>query len=622
MGHEHTRKVEVDTRLGPRVAILDAGAQYLKLIDARIRELNVSTCILPLDTPVSELEGYDAIVISGGPNSVNVPDAPHTDPDLFTNFTRPILGICYGMQEMAYILGGRVTTLGVREDGPSPIRLESDSSLFQGLSPEQHVLMSHGDSVTVAPPGFRPIASSGTIIAAMENVDRHLYAVQFHPETDLTQVGSDIFRRFLFDIAQVTPDSTPDNLLDLSINEIRRTVGHHHVLVLVSGGVDSTVLAALVGKALSPDQIHALHIDTGFMRHHESQAVVQALAAIDIPIQVIDASALFTAALTGITDPEEQRIIIGDLFMDIVDQQIDRLGLNPNNCYLAQGTLRPDLIESASLIASGKADKIKTHHNDSPKARLMRDTGRVIEPLRELHKYQVKQIGQMLGLPDELIYRQPFPGPGLAIRIRCTTDRVLPGKDSDIISQLQAFATTDLIPILLPVKSVGVQGDERSWKQAVALSGPADWKSLYQLALSIPRTVKGINRVLYLFGDQPQHPLDTLTPTLITSDTINQLRQADAIVNQILAQHNLLPVISQFPVVLLPLNFGIPGHRSIVLRPVITRDFMTAKPALPGKEIPETAVYQIVDQILARVPGISRVLYDLTPKPPGTTEWE
>ncbi|CAB3404162.1 unnamed protein product [Caenorhabditis bovis] len=419
-----------------RVAILDFGAQYGKVIDRRVRELHVKSEMFPLNTTAREildLGGFRAIIISGGPKSVYADDAPQIDPEIFT-CGLPVLGICYGFQLMNKYNGGSVTKEAIREDGVCKVSTITSCPLFEGLGDFEEVLLTHGDSVslkTVAP-NFEICATSGNHVAGIYNEQRKLYGVQFHPEVDLTKNGSQMFLNFLYQIADCTGKFSMQSREQLCIQEILRTVGNKKVLVMVSGGVDSTVCAALLNKAIGPERVTAIHIDNGFMRYEESEAVVKSLAAVNLPVHSFNFGTTFLTStenndedsaeevtLDRAVEPEIKRKIIGNTFIRVKDIIMNKLNLNQDDYFLAQGTLRPDLIESASLLASGHADMIKTHHNDTELVRELRRKGRVIEPLKDFHKDEVRELGKSLGLPEEIVQRHPFPGPGLAIRIIC-----------------------------------------------------------------------------------------------------------------------------------------------------------------------------------------------------------
>ncbi|EDV23935.1 uncharacterized protein TRIADDRAFT_26341 [Trichoplax adhaerens] len=664
-----------------KVALLDAGAQYGKVIDRRIRDLNVETEMVPLDITATSLveKGYRAIIISGGPNSVYSSDALIYDPNIFS-IGIPILGICYGMQLVNLHFGGTVTKGDVREDGQFTIDVDPDCLLFSGLSKQQNVLLTHGDSVDQVANTFKVIATSGDIVTAIGNDEKHLYGVQFHPEVDLTEKGSEIFRNFLFKIAKCPGNFTMINRQQQCIDNIKQKVRDKKALVLVSGGVDSAVCAALLHKALGSDRVIALHIDNGFMRKNESDDVKISLRKIGLDIEILHSAYHFytshtsypimlegiptrhiTDPLVNVYSPEEKRHIIGDTFVRVANEYLKNLGIEPQDIVLAQGTLRPDLIESASKEASSEAHVIKTHHNDTDLVRQLRLQNGIIEPLQDFHKDEVRALGIELGLPPHLINRHPFPGPGLAIRVICADERYVTNEFGETCSLLQYivdFARAQQRPhahltrisgslslseqeflltfsakhtisaTLLPIKTVGVQGDRRSYSYVAGLSSdePPVWEGLFKLAKLIPRICHDVNRVVYVNGPAIVHPVHDITPTTLSNIALSTLREADEIVNSALRDYGYK--ISQAPVVLIPIHFDrgaamkLPStRRSIVFRPFVTNDFMTGVAAIPGKHIPEEVVFTIFKNV-EKIPGISRVLYDMTSKPPGTTEWE
>ena len=610
------------------------------MIDRRVRELSVECDLLPLSTPAAELRDYAALIVSGGPQSVYAANAPKYDKEIF-ELGVPVLGICYGLQLLNHALGGTVERKEQREDGAFNVTLEGSCALFAGLPENTEVLLTHGDSVDRVPEGFRVVAKSGELVAAIENAERKLYGVQFHPEVDLSVDGSQMIRNFLFGVTGLTGAYSAKCRQELAIEYIRSQVGPtKQVLCLVSGGVDSSVCAALLHRALGAERLHCLHIDHGFMRHEESATVVTALRALGVPLEALDASATFAAATTTIKEtktaalcetvaPEEKRKIIGDTFMVVTQKLCEDKGLKAEDVFLAQGTLRPDLIESASELVSSNAECIKTHHNDTQLVRQLRDEGRILEPLRDYHKDEVRELGMALGLPQHLVWRQPFPGPGLAIRVLCADEPYITADFDATQASLNAVCkeASDLpiTPLLLPVRTVGVQGDGRSYSYLAALTLPTPpndaWPALLALAKLIPGKVHQVNRIVFMMGEPPAAAPRTITPTRLTAEPLDQLRKADKVVNDVLAKHDLLRSLAQVPVTLFPVGFGLEGGRSVGVRAFITRDFMTGTPAQPGKDVPFAALDEIVAGVTA-IPGIARVAFDISPKPPATTEWE
>lgn len=595
------------------VAILDAGSQFGKVIDRRVRELGCFSRMYPLKTHYTKLQHCKCIIISGGPESVHSEGSSKCDPNIFT-LGIPILGICYGMQLINYFYGGNVEKGLSRSDGQKPIKVDKTSRLFSGIEEDQKVLLTHGDRVTQINNNIRATSWSEDVIVALEHVKHSIYGVQFHPEVDLTLEGKAILRNFLIDISGMTGSFTLDDRVNTAINEIRRVTQNKEVVVLVSGGVDSTVCCGLLYKALGSKRVHGIHVDTGFMRKDESELVKTSLEKCGFYLDVVNAKEEFFKNLRGVVGPEKKRSIIGDTFMRVIDREIKRLGLKEDNYLLAQGTLRPDLIESANSNASDSASVIKTHHNDTGLVRKKRQKGLIIEPLKDYHKDEVRDIGRMVGLPEIMVDRQPFPGPGLAIRTLCALEPyVLDRYDEtgDLLKKIYGGC-------LLPIRSVGVQGDGRSYSRVYALPYNNDWDSQFKLATEITSNYEGINRVIC-----PVNRVDirrgwSFTPTILDDHSISQVRSADFIAHSEIKVKGL----SQMPVILIPVSFTENGKRSIVIRTFITNDFMTGVPARPEKDISTELLSRTALKILTNDQNISQVFYDLTAKPPGTTEWE
>ena len=630
-----------------KIALLDCGAQYTKVIDRRVRELNVDTAIFPVDVKADLLKGdFSGIILSGGPNSVYEADAPQCDPAIF-NLGLPVFGICYGMQLLNRHFGGTVLPSPTKEYGETEVTVKPDCLLFDGLEPLQHVLMSHGDSVGEPAPGFEVVGRSANshdhdVVAAIQNPKARIYGVQFHPEVELSVNGGRMLENFLYKVCGLTGSHALGDRLNESLYAIRTQVGDKNVFVLVSGGVDSSVTAALLVKALRPEQVFAVHIDSGMMREEESDLVCEALKAIGLKhLERVDAEQTFLNATTEIdgktvgplrhvTDPETKRRIIGDVFYHLVTDAIQRSGLNLNDTFIAQGTLRPDLIESGNRDVSSQAHTIKTHHNDVPLIQEQRKKGLIIEPNRDWHKDEVRKVGRMLGLPEALVMRHPFPGPGLAIRVLCSETPYLTDEYDSANRSLQVLAAeAGLQAVLLPIQSVGVQGDARSYRYCAALKGDLfklTWPEIRALAQKIPNRIHAINRVALLLNEKPlPREIKTITTTHLNEVTLEKLRVLDGMVTDAFRAEGLHDSISQLFTVMIPVDTDIrSGGRfkhSFVLRAVITSDYMTARPAALLDELPLQFIRNLV-YALGSQPNVDLILYDITSKPPATVEWE
>ncbi len=500
------------------VIVIDYGSQYTKLILRRIRENHVYSEVISVDTPVNEIVKMkpSAIILSGGPRSVYDKDALTIEKKIF-ELGVPVLGICYGMQLMAHLLDGKVESSDTREYGRAEAEFDTNSPLFKGIKSPSMVWMSHGDKVMKVPSGFKVIASTkDTEIAAMGNDRDKLYAVQFHPEVSHTEFGKTILKNFLFEIAKITPDWKMGSFIDDKVEEIRKTVGNKKVILGLSGGVDSSVAAALIHRAIG-DNLYCIFVDHGLLRKNEGKTVYWTFKEkFGFNLKMVDASSIFLSRLKGIIDPEEKRKIIGKTFVEVFEKEASAI---KDAEFLAQGTLYPDVIESSAH--GGASVTIKTHHNVGGLPEKM--NLKLLEPLRDLFKDEVREIGRILGLPEEIVSRHPFPGPGLAVRIigEITLEKIKILQEADyiFIDELRKEGLYNDISqafcVLTPVKTVGVMGDYRTYEYVLALRAvktedfmTADWYEmpytfLKRVSSMIVNRVKGINRVVYDITSKP-----------------------------------------------------------------------------------------------------------------------
>ncbi len=583
--------------MAPQIFVLDAGGQYCHLIARKVRELGVSAEVRASDTPAHELAPARGIIISGGPSSVYEAGSPRIDPETLKNPNTAVLGICYGQQLMAYEQGGVVEQGDKGEYGFAQIAVSANATdLLGGLPESQQVWMSHRDKVTAVPPGYAILASTDTCsIAAMANAATRQYAVQFHPEVVHTTHGRAILSNFLFRICNCEKDWNPTGLIEELEEQIRRTAGDRSVFFFVSGGVDSTVAYTLCLRALGPERVWGAYVDTGLMREGETGFVRNLFRTVGAThFHVEDARARFMGALAGSAEPEKKRHIIGQQFVDIQEQVLQTGHFTDGNWILGQGTIYPDTIESGG---TAKADLIKTHHNRVPAIQKLIDENRIIEPLTQFYKDEVRAVGRQLGVPDEFLDRHPFPGPGLAIRCLCATEAAAPVQTED--------------GWILPVKSVGVQGDSRSYRSVLVVNGASRTE-----ATAIVNRRTDVNRAVRLAASHSPVAEMRTAPAFLTEERLDRLRRADAIVRKLSHEQGFDAQTWQFPVVLIPV--GTPDRPdSVVLRPIQSVDGMTAD----AVEIPPALLHSLTEE-LSQVAGVDGIFCDLTNKPPGTIEWE
>jgi GMP synthase (glutamine-hydrolysing) len=507
------------------ILILDFGSQYTQLIARRVREAGVYCEILPFDSSLEEIKARapKGLILSGGPSSVYDEAAPRPRPDLLESVVCPVLGICYGLHVFARELGGEVEASPSREFGYARLRiLDTGSRLFKGLPKEMDVWMSHGDRVTTVPPGFRVTALTDDALNAMEDETRRIFAVQFHPEVAHTPLGPQVIRNFLFSVCGCRGDWSPEAVIEEQVARIRGQLGDQNRVVSgLSGGVDSTVAAALVHQAVG-DRQTCIFVDNGLLREGEFESTLTLLGeSMELNITGVRASRSFLEALSGVTDPEQKRKQIGKVFIEVFEKEARRLG---NVEYLVQGTLYPDVIESISV--RGPSAVIKSHHNVGGLPEKM--NLKLIEPLRELFKDEVRLIGRELGVPEEILGRHPFPGPGLAVRIlgEVTEEKIRLVQAADrILDEELRFAELynsvwQAFPVLLPVSTVGVMGDERTYERVVAIRAvtsvdgmTADWarlphEVLARISARLVSEIRGVNRVVYDISSKPPSTIE------------------------------------------------------------------------------------------------------------------
>ncbi|TGK13882.1 glutamine-hydrolyzing GMP synthase [Leptospira fletcheri] len=598
------------------IGVVDFGGQYAHLIASRIRRLGAYSEILSNEEPTESYAKFSGLVLSGGPESVYETGSPSISEKIF-DLGIPILGICYGHQLMMKLLGGEVRKAGTAEYGQASLDLFSGngSELLQGYSGGEVVWMSHGDEVVRLPEGFRATASSTDCkYAVVENVSAHRFGIQFHPEVTHTQKGNELLRNFIRICgAENTWDLT--QYLALKLQELKSAIPKDKkVFLLVSGGVDSTVSYLLLTKALGQDRVKGVLIDTGFMRKDEVLHLQENLTLQGIHLHVHDSSELFYSRLKGKKDPEEKRKIVGNLFLEAQEDCAKELGLNSEEWILGQGTIYPDTIESGGTKHS---HTIKTHHNRVEAIQKLMEEGKVVEPIKDLYKDEVRELGTVLGLPKEWTLRHPFPGPGLVVRMISQKREIIREAETELDAILADFS--GVAGSILPVASVGVKGDRRSYAYCAVLSGEKEWEDWNRISTAITNRSSHINRVTLFVGPENVSIKDAsflFQPLDLDRKDSDLLREADAVVESVLRSAGIYGEIWQMPVVLLPVG-KTEEERSIVLRPVHSQEAMTAS-FFPL----DRNVLRELESKLLGIEKIRYVFFDLTNKPPGTIEWE
>lgn len=624
------------------ILVLDFGGQYTQLIARAVRRLNVYCEIFDHDIEPSNFKENppQGIILSGGPESVNAQDAPRPRDEIL-NSGIPILGICYGMQYLNVFFGGNMVQPEDKLDeyGEVDITVNSGHVLYRGLKDNIQSWMSHGDSVDedAIAKGFQVTARTENHVASFYDPERKIYGVQFHPEVSHMPQGVEIIRRFLFDVCEMEENWNMSSFLDWARKDIQETVGKRDVLSFVSGGVDSSFVSLLLNQVEDIGKVHSVYIEA-LMRKGEREEVESSLILAGLDnLKIVHATDRFVKALEGQTEPEAKRKIVGNLFGEIQEEVCRELNLDPEQTVLAQGTLYTDLIESGKGVGK-KAHNIKSHHNvgcefiDRLKA-----AGQIVEPNRFIFKDEVRLAAQELGLPDAIALRQPFPGPGMAIRIVHGDPEWVDSKFEAQQEEVRNFCLEyDYQATLLPVKTVGVQGDARTWRYALMLTGKPAWKKLRKLSRKLTSNFDFVNRIVFnLKQDAPPTKACPAIGTTVDSQNLSLIQEADAIGREILEKFDYQRKIAQSIFVLFGADPYHLGKRSIAIRTVITDDFMTVSPAVPLKEqemiacarsgapvnLSWTCLEEIKQQLLEKL-DIGCVVYDLTDKPPATTCWE
>ena len=599
------------------IAVLDFGSQYSHLISKRLRSLGVYSQIFHPSISEKLLFESKGIVLSGGPSSVYSENIPTFNSKIL-ELDIPILGLCYGHQLIAKEFGGKIKSVGKGEFGKSILHKTADFKLWKSVTFPNQVWMSHRDSVIKCPDDFQITGVTDTgCIAAMGHLNRPIFCLQFHPEVKDSKQGEQILKNFV-DLCKVKIFWSMDNFVDEKIKFIRQKVGRRKVLMFLSGGVDSSVTFALLNLALGEDRVLGLFIDNGFLRKNEGKIIINRYKELGFKnIYSRNYSRFFLKALVNQVDPQKKRELIGETFLKMRDKFLEELNLISSEWMLGQGTLYPDIIESGGTENS---EIIKSHHNRVKEVIDLFNSGFVVEPLNDLYKDEVRKVGKLLGLPNSIVMRHPFPGPGLSINILCSRG----GENFNDLQKISKEVYNCLSDVefeskILPVKTVGVQGDQRTYSYPVSLQNvPRDWDWLEKESIRLTNQVRDVNRVVLHLGSKNK---DVKAPFVVREAYCNKyrldlLREVDFLTNKMLEENDLMSKIFQLLVILLPISKD--GYSdSIVIRPVISEDVMTAKFARLD--------WELLDCLLKSILGIveiETVFYDITHKPPGTFGWE
>ncbi len=602
------------------IAVIDFGGQYAHLIATKLRRIGVRSVITDPHDPISVYDGLRGIILSGSPALASQGEEDDYNKQIF-DLEIPLLGLCFGHQQIVQHYGGTVE-FAQREYGRADLHRVETSPITEGLEDVEQVFMSHGDSVVAVPEGFVELgysklggAGAEHRFAAVADEKRQRYGFQFHPEVDDTLHGDTMLSNFALKVCRCERTWQMERFLQEEIERIREQVGDRSVFLLASGGVDSTVCAWLLTRALGPERLHLLHIDNGMMRLQESAQVIAAFREHDVSrhVHFVDASERFLAAIGDAVEPEKKRLAIGNTFIDVFQDEAKRLGLEQH--LLAQGTIYPDTIETGG---TKRADTIKTHHNRVPIIEEMIQRGQVIEPLSELYKVEVRELGSALGVPEPFIERHPFPGPGIGVRVLCAEgapadqDPAALAKAAAPIAQKFGFGA-----LPLPVQSVGVKADLRCYESPILLHASEwDFDQAELAAGEIFKNVPGVNRCVVAIAPTDPQRAETVVSTM-TRPRLDVCRLADDAVMRGLDRHALMQTVWQCPTVLVPVRINGADGELVVVRPVLSERAMTARTA----RLPKALLQELHTEIMA-IDGVSALAIDVTSKPPGTIEWE